>query len=63
MLLLFDVTGRLVRTIREERLEPGRYAPQWDGCDQAGKSVSPGVYFVKLVSGEFSSTRKIVRVR
>jgi Tol biopolymer transport system component len=62
-LLLYDVSGRLVRTLLEETLAPGRYSPSWDGRDHTGKMVSPGVYFVRFTSGEFSVTRKLVRMR
>jgi hypothetical protein len=62
-LLLYDVSGRLVRTLLEETLEPGSYSPRWDGRDQGGRVVSPGVYFVRIQSGDFSATTKLVRVR
>jgi uncharacterized repeat protein (TIGR01451 family) len=62
-LLLYDVSGRLVRTLVEETLEPGRYSPQWDGRDQSGRTVAPGVYFLRIHSGAFSATTKLVRLR
>jgi uncharacterized repeat protein (TIGR01451 family) len=62
-LLVFDVQGRPVVTLLEKTLEAGRYSPRWDGRDAAGKTVSPGVYFVRLESGEFSTTRKLIRLR
>jgi flagellar hook assembly protein FlgD len=35
----------------------------WDGKDNAGNSVSSGVYFYKLVAGHFSATEKMVMMK
>jgi uncharacterized repeat protein (TIGR01451 family) len=63
VLSIFDVTGRLVHTLVREELAPGRYAPVWDGRDGGGRIVAPGVYFVRLESGSFTASRRVVRVR
>jgi hypothetical protein len=46
-----DVTGRLVRTLLARSVEPGEQRVTWDGRDDAGRRVSPGVYFVRLHAG------------
>ncbi|MGQ0723255.1 MAG: FG-GAP-like repeat-containing protein [Candidatus Eiseniibacteriota bacterium] len=61
-LSLFDVTGRLVKTLVDRDLTPGRYEPGWDGRDDAGRTVSPGVYFVRLEAGPFVAARRTVRL-
>jgi Tol biopolymer transport system component len=60
---VFDCTGRLVRTLLQESLTPGIRTVSWDGRDDAGRLVPSGVYHCRLVSGEASQTRKLVRVR
>ncbi len=60
---IWDVTGRLVRTLVRGELEAGRYQPQWDGRDESGRMVSAGIYFVRLEAGEFAATRKVMRLR
>jgi flagellar hook assembly protein FlgD len=62
-LVVFDVTGRRVRTIVSGRLDAGRYAPVWDGRDDAGSRVAAGVYFVRLQAADFTATRKSVRLK
>jgi hypothetical protein len=57
---LFDVTGRRVRTLTDSRVDVGRYRVTWDGFDSEGNSVRPGVLFLRMVSGDFVATRKIV---
>ncbi len=63
-LRLYDVGGRLVRTLREGRLEAGRHAARWDGKNDDGDRVAAGVYLARLsVAGTPGATRKIVLVR
>jgi hypothetical protein len=61
---IYDVKGRLVRTIlKEEFLHPGDYSMGWDGTDEYGAEVSPGVYYCKLQVGERSLTKRVVLLR
>jgi uncharacterized repeat protein (TIGR01451 family) len=60
---IWDVSGRLVRTVVEGEMAAGRYQPRWDGRDDAGRTVASGIYFVRFESGAFADTRKIIRVR
>jgi uncharacterized repeat protein (TIGR01451 family) len=61
-LSIFDVTGRHVKTLVERNMGPGRYQPVWDGRDEVGRTVSPGVYFVRLEAGTFVAARRTVRL-
>ena len=47
-LRLYDVRGRLVRTLVDEIRGPGNYELIWDGTDGAGREVEAGVYLVRL---------------
>jgi hypothetical protein len=58
-----DLSGRLVRTLVDERKEPGEHAALWDGKDDRGIPVSAGVYFVRLEASGEACTRKLVLVR
>jgi uncharacterized repeat protein (TIGR01451 family) len=62
-LTVWDVAGRLVRTVQRGHAEPGPYAPVWDGRDELGRTVAAGVYFVRLESGDFEATRRVVRLQ
>ena len=57
-LVVFDVLGREVATIVNERLEPGSYSYRWD----ASKSPS-GVYYFRLTAGAFSGVKKMTLLR
>ncbi|RPJ40809.1 MAG: T9SS C-terminal target domain-containing protein, partial [Candidatus Latescibacterota bacterium] len=57
---VYDVRGRMVCALAAG--EPLGLLV-WDGTDAGGRSVAPGVYFVRLSGGEFSETTRITRVR
>ncbi len=46
---VYDVQGRLVRTLVEGELNAGRHDLRWTGVDNAGRSVPSGVYFVRAI--------------
>ncbi len=63
-LRVYDVAGRLVRTLVDDDHSPaGRAEVAWDGRDDRGASVASGVYFYRLEAGSFVSTRKMVLLK
>ena len=62
-LRIFDVTGREVRTLVNERLAAGRHSVRWDGRDAAGRTVAPGVYLQALDAGGARLGARLVRMR
>lgn len=62
-LSVYDVTGRLVRTVDRGSLAAGVHVRTWDGRDAGGSAVGAGVYLVRLSVGRETSTRKVVLLR
>jgi hypothetical protein len=62
-LAVYDVSGKLVRTLLDETLAPGVHSIEWDGRAERGKAASSGMYFYKLRAGSFTETRKMVLLR
>lgn len=60
---IFDVSGRLVRTLVHEHRAAGRYSAQWDGLDDAGRPVASGVYFYRMQAANFTETRKMILLK
>lgn len=54
-----DSTGRLVRTVAKRAYPAGRWTLVWDGANEQGSKVSPGVYFVRLQAGGVEATHKV----
>jgi hypothetical protein len=58
---VYDVGGRVVRSLVNRSFEPGEYEVGWDRLDSSGRSVSRGVYFVQVSYGRqgFVATKKL----
>ncbi|MGH7725675.1 MAG: FlgD immunoglobulin-like domain containing protein [Candidatus Eiseniibacteriota bacterium] len=60
-LALFTVNGRLIRELMEGPRSSGFYSVTWDGMDDSGRRVGPGVYFYKLwLDGRPTGQRRVV---
>ncbi len=59
---VYDVSGRQVKTLVSEKLNPGYYNSTWYGDDDVGRVVSAGVYFIQMNTEGFKSQRKVIFV-
>jgi len=57
---IFDNIGRLVKTLANDQLPPDTYQLTWNGTDQSGKKLTPGVYFVIAETTGQIITKKVV---
>lgn len=62
-LVLYDITGRRVRTLLKGKGEAGTHRLLWNGRDEKGRRVSAGIYFLRLTTPEYERIRKIVLLR
>ena len=62
-LQVYDVDGRLTKTLVEQKLPAGEYTAHWDGTDTGGNSVASGIYFYRLEVGDFRDTKKMVLLK
>ncbi len=62
---IYDVSGRLVRTLADQRFAAGEHRLAWDGFDDHGRSVARGVYFMRVRYQEsgFASGKQLVLLR
>jgi hypothetical protein len=58
-LALFSVDGRRARTLARGTFQAGEYRMTWDGRDEDGRLVSPGVYYAQLVTAQGRFTKKV----
>jgi len=60
---IHDVAGRRIATLlHDPRTEAGTHQVVWTGRDDQGRDVAPGIYFLHVVAGNKSATRKVVRL-
>lgn len=62
-IVVYNLRGQLVRTLVDGVKGPGTHAVSWDGTNATGAPVATGVYFYRLVAGDFTQTRKMVLVK
>ena len=60
---VYGISGALVATLFHGPSEAGSRTVTWSGRDARGRSVSSGVYFVRLSAGGAAATRKIVLLK
>jgi len=60
---LYDMRGRLVRTIARGSYAPGFQSAAWNGRDDRGHKIASGIYFLKSVSGGHEESIKITVIR
>ena len=62
-LRLHGASGRVVRTLEDGARSAGVHAVRWDGLDEQGHRVPPGVYFARLEAGgrEFRQVLTVLR--
>ncbi len=63
-LSIYNINGRLVKTLVNDIFKPGEYTSIWRGLDGHGNPVSSGIYFAALeVNGKRIQTRKLVLLK
>ncbi len=60
---IFDIGGRLVKTVFNGDVVPGLNRIRWGGKGDAGHDVVSGIYFYRLSSSNFSELRKMALIR
>jgi hypothetical protein len=58
-LSLFDVAGREVARLVEDRPGPGAGTWVWDGRDRRGREVRPGVYFLRIANAGLTGRSRV----
>lgn len=62
-LQIYNMNGQLVKTLANEKKDAGEYKVIWNGTDDAGKSVSSGIYFYRIQTGDYTDIKKAILVK
>ena len=60
---VYNIRGQKIKTLVNENLPAQSHSVVWNGTDDNNKSVSSGVYFYKLKSGRYTSTKKMILMK
>ena len=56
---IFDLSGRLIITLANKKMEAGNHQLIWNANDENGNAVSSGIYLLRLNTGSYSETKKL----
>lgn len=62
-LTVFNVLGKEIATLVNQKQQSGSYTVTWDGRDNSGALVGSGVYFYRIEAGDFVKTQKMMFVK
>jgi hypothetical protein len=60
---IYDLQGRLVRTLGDGTVEPGVHSAFFDGRNDAGRNLATGTYFLQIVAEGKRATDKLSLIR
>ncbi|MCK5052522.1 MAG: T9SS type A sorting domain-containing protein [Candidatus Cloacimonetes bacterium] len=60
---IYNLKGHKVKSLVNVHQSVGQHSVVWNGTDENNKSVSSGVYFYKLRSGRYTSTKKMILMK
>ena len=63
-IIIYDLLGRIVQTVLNKELEPGYHEIIFDASHtEQGRSMTSGIYFYKIQSGNFIQTKKMILLK
>ncbi len=60
---IFDVNGKLIRTLVQGVLKGGPHHSKWEGKNRSGERVGTGVYIYRLTAGKQKISRKMIMLK
>lgn len=57
---VYDLSGRLVRTLVHKAVAPGSYEIGWDGLDDKGMRSLPGVYIAVMSTRAYTASQRLI---
>ncbi|MCP4705371.1 MAG: T9SS type A sorting domain-containing protein [candidate division Zixibacteria bacterium] len=60
---VYNILGQTVRNLVNDEKPAGQYQVTWDGRDNSGKTVSSGIYFYKIKTDNFTSSKKMLLLK
>jgi hypothetical protein len=63
LLRVYDMNGRLIRTLVDQSMQAGRYTITWDGMFEQGGRAPQGTYFILFRNGDVKEVKAIMLIR
>ena len=62
-LSVYDIVGREISVLAQDRFKSGRHFVQWQGVTDSGQLAPSGIYYIRLSAGKVSRTRKLTLLK
>jgi len=60
---IYNLKGQKVRSLVNDRFDTGHHSIVWNGADDNGRKVSSGIYFYRMKSGTYTSSKKMILMK
>jgi M6 family metalloprotease-like protein len=60
---IYNVKGELVKELLDKNMQAGKHSIVWDGKNTNHKTVSAGIYLLRMISNDYQSTRKMIMIK
>ena len=60
---VFDMMGRKIKTLLNDKISAGRRSIIWDGTNNLNQAVSAGTYFYMISTSKYKSTKKLILLK
>jgi len=60
---IYNLKGQKIKELEIKNLKLGMNSIIWNGTDNNDQSVSSGIYFYKLISGDYQQTKKMILLK
>jgi len=61
--VVYNAKGQYVKTLVDAAMDAGEHSVSWEGTNENGNSVKSGVYFYRMKSGRYTSTKKMILLK
>lgn len=58
--IIINIEGKNIRFLEQAPYSKGKHQISWDGCDNNGKKVSPGKYFISFKAGDIHEIKSVI---
>jgi len=60
---IYNLKGRKIRSLLNDILDKGNHTVVWDGCDYSGETVSSGIYFLRISTPDFETSKRMILLK
>lgn len=62
-LTIYNILGQKVNKIVDSDQEAGKHIVNWNGLDDNGIETASGIYFYKIIAGDFTKAKKMLLLK